>query len=400
MSGPKSYSYSVSDAAYQARLREARERAERERRERERLEQQRRDREALARAQAELVRLQGETAALRESGVQIEDPMPLDVPDSGLQDAELARQIQSHVRTERKRLIGGASTFSLDIAIDAPTETLQQVVKEALDRRQTNPADSGQEFELLVGATIDRLVGRLDPGVEVTPQVESAIRTAGNPQNEPGRRRLALDALRNAVSAANAEAIERQVAREEIDELLVSLAGLESEEAIEAVRMLREGGDDMDLESARAQVGRVLADEKAKWEAGYVMDSLTDVLGDLGYEVEQGFGTSMDSEGFADLGHNRWPGYAIRIRRTSGGISLNVIRGEVDRVDQAARDADVEQMWCSDVREMEEKLLELGVDMSRIRALQPGELEMQVVPEIQVSDDRSRENLRKSEDEI
>jgi hypothetical protein len=381
-------------------MREARERAERERKERERLEQERRDREALARAHAEFTRLEEEVQALRESGIEIEDLKPLDDSVEGMSVASAAEQIQAHVRTERQRLIGGASRLSIEITIDAPTETLEQAVKTALDQHQGEATEKSHEFELLVGATIDRLMARLDPEATVTPEIESAIRTAGNSENEPGRRRLGLDALRNAVADANRKAAEQQTKRDEIEEMILSLAGLENEEAAEVEHTLKEAGDEIDLAPIRTRVERILEEERTKWEAGYVVDSLTDVLDDLGYEVEEGFLSTIDSNGFADLGHNRWPGYAIRVRRTSGGISLNVVRGEADRVDQAARDADVEQMWCSDVRQLEEKLLELGVDLSRIRALDPGELEMQVVPEIQVPAERHRQHDRESEGDI
>jgi hypothetical protein len=130
----------------------------------------------------------------------------------------------------------------------------------------------------------------------------------------------------------------------------------------------------------------------------YAQRVIGETLTELGYDVEPGFATLFVEGGVAHIQKPEWGDYYVRlkVKPDVGDLNLNVVRvGENDRAavsnEQARRDREMEEQWCTAHRELLERLEARGIASRQTRALAPGELPVQTVqPEVIQQPGRAR----------
>ena len=322
------------------------------------------------------------------SGIQSD----LDFDPDSLDPGEAVSRITEFIRNGRIQLARQAAGGSLEIERQpaSRSQTGEDATGEGRERRSDGATDSRADREVSgysrddVERDLERILARLRPEVVPDEELTAAVKAARS-ETEPGKRKMAVDLVRRRVGEANDAARLTQARRESVAELLTDLAECSSPQVAVLEERLELALTDpsIDLAKVRADVERLR--EEANPERDYVEESLREVLLGLGYEVGSEFTTVLAEDGFTDVergdGQSHWPeGYAVRVRRTSQGLlSFNVIRAPSERADQAALDLEVEESWCSSVEELEARLAERGVEVTRRTATEPGAQPVQVV---------------------
>ncbi len=185
-----------------------------------------------------------------------------------------------------------------------------------------------------------------------------------------GRRELIVSQIKLLVQE---EVDRRKVAlhrRERLDALQRQLDGLVSDEVRDL--KLRIGGHLLDSEipaELEAAVGRAAAQARSELDRHFVLDAVSEVLADLGYQVGESFGTAVaDGGAVLDLTSNARHG--VRVRAQDGQLMFNVIRYDDPR--DAAADMRAEEAFCRDFSALRSELDSRGVALKMSRADPPG----------------------------
>lgn len=138
---------------------------------------------------------------------------------------------------------------------------------------------------------------------------------------------------------------------------------------------------------------------RAERENQYVRDALTRALGNLGYEVDQGFGTFTGQGAKLRLVRDQWPEHAVSVVVDSGEVRAMVIRTESADGDDAARlDVEREQQWCADFDQLRDQVAANGLRLDVQRLVPPGQRHVPVTArrpaERRTAKDRERERDR------
>ena len=123
------------------------------------------------------------------------------------------------------------------------------------------------------------------------------------------------------------------------------------------------------------RIARAVVTHSKQQDAEYVVDALSDVLSDLGYQVGERFSTAVTTDGaFIPIaGHAE---HRLRLRHSSGQLLFNVV-GSEDREASTSNDRSAEEAMCTSFDELTERLGELGVNMTLTAHAAPGEVCMQ-----------------------
>ncbi|MFJ8755105.1 hypothetical protein ACIREO_38245 [Streptomyces sp. NPDC102441] len=168
-------------------------------------------------------------------------------------------------------------------------------------------------------------------------------------------------------------------------------------DAVEAVGLLHdiEGAREADVDPVRALLAEVVAGRRtldeplrtraagcraaaeAEAEQQYVVDTLTDALTDLGYDVGQGFETLTVTDGALRLSRSEWPEHAVNlvVDQRSGQMRTALVRtaaGSGD--DDSHTDVEREEQWCEDFHELRGRLAQAGLSTDVQVAVPPGQV--------------------------
>lgn len=187
-----------------------------------------------------------------------------------------------------------------------------------------------------------------------------------------------LTELRHAVDLANRRATEADADAERARHLLADLRIHADEPQVlatalgEVVARRAELTDDL-VEEVRA----VVTAASAQAEASFVTASVAEILGDLGYVVDEGFATVLARDGLAHVrgGSPHWDDHGVRIRLDADRRELmfNVVRAR-GRPSSTTRDVALEEDWCSDLPAVLDGFDDLGIDLTIATRAAPGEL--------------------------
>lgn len=369
MSGPKSYSYTVDQAALAAaREFEAARAAMRSAREQH----------ARAAAEAEAVRRMHPGVASIATHAALASTASATA--ELLQDS---RALREHTERELGRIrVESRAAFAHELGASLKLRGGKVVSAEDVLRARAPDHPTADRAEDTREQDLARILGRLDPEALVGETLTSAIaslRAAG-----PGSRsQLLLDVVREKVGEVNQSLREGRERRVRLEQMLAELAGLPGDEVAllteQLYALLRSGPTSPDMVALEPRVSAAAAAATAQVARDHVATALAETLTSLGYGVGPGFETALAADGVVDVVDPKHPGYAIRVRASHGGtVGYNVVRGPASRPDQASRDAEVESDWCSDVHRLETAMRRSGVHMARTVSTPAGSLPVQV----------------------
>jgi len=381
MSGPKTVEYTLADAIFDAyRAYEA--------------ERQQRQAE-LARAQAEAEQARQEAIRRREEERRARE--------EAKRRAELAASRMTTARELERRferaseLMGRTGGSQLPAAPASPSDPADP---EAVQQYVAALHAALNELDRIRRALAEQAAA--DEGMRA---LLDAVGSAAAEQPRTAAEVLALHARHSAalhrVAAPAAES--RRAAAERV---LGRLAGLEAaavpadlEDLMRAVlEAPTDARADALLMELRARVQR-LNDEQARAAAAahenrkreLAGEIVADTLADLGYEVEPIAETLFVQGGVAHFQRAEWGDYYVRMRvdPAAGSINVNMVRVDEQAAADAAtrrRDEEMESAWCAGLPKLLEELSARGVDVRKVRAVDPGALPVQLVKPEAVSE--------------
>ncbi|WP_282692089.1 hypothetical protein [Streptomyces sp. CC208A] len=358
---------------------------------------------ALARFRAELAERYGDAVTVRPPA-----PLHLDTqPTSGLEAwcAETDRALDAAERELREQ---AARAVAADLFKDVTGERAERPADAAesfADRPESDGAvGAGHEDAEDVERTLTRVLSRLLPDCDDAHRAEAhaaAARMAG--AATPGEARTWLTETRLRVQRANAAAETRRSEADEAVRLLHDLdapgdAGNEAE--TDAVRALLAevvaGRRALDAPLRRRAADRRAAAE-AEAERQYVVTTVTDALTDLGYQVSQGFETLTVTDGALRLSRSEWPDHAVNlvVDQQGGQLRTAVVRTAAGRGDDDAHlDAEREEQWCEDFRDLRGHLAQAGLTTDLQVAIPPGQVPVPLAVPPAASGTRARPRHR------
>ncbi|MFH1842026.1 MAG: hypothetical protein ABIF77_02380 [bacterium] len=302
-------------------------------------------------------------------------------------------------RVKTRRMLGelaGPAVGKLETVADMGLKP-SQYDRPARRRKRTAPVDAGIDRKA-VQASLDRKLARLDP--EVGPDQRSDIdelvqRLAG--AKTQGQADLLLLEMIKRVGDANAVAETVREHRAQARLLLDRMAALEAPEVDRARRSLQ------DVEAGRRPLTDQHRDAVERaikvGESRYADLVLREALDELGYQVEDSFDTLFLDGGTLHFTRPGWKEYSVRLRvsPTDASLNYNVVRmdqaGTETSHEQALRDKEMEETWCSEAPALQKTLEWSGLKCWTMRRVEPGELRMQLrrPTSAQRRDDRRRD---------
>lgn len=249
-----------------------------------------------------------------------------------------------------------------------------RAMADAALRRRATPPDA------LVAVT--RIVGRLAPDASDADRADVLAAAAQVAVLRPDvDHETLLDELRLRVQRAQERATTRRadaiLAARLLQAVPDGLAG--PPDLPELPRLRSELGEvvsghrtlDPDL---RARAEQAVEQVRIVLEREYVRASVADTLGELGYEVDQGFATVTGNPDRMRLVRPDWDGHAVQVVVDGDEVKAAVVR-LADRTGADARREDVEreEQWCGDLAKLRVALDGSGVDVVERHIVPPGE---------------------------
>lgn len=358
-----------------------------------RIEENRRRRQRqVAASRSEARALEAQLQALRQRAAELAESYGFSRTDVTIGDAGRAptsdEDVEGHTRhVSRLREILAAGERSLAAAVEkartaemldslaqsyVPAQTTDTTeAKAAGAARSTAGAEKDSTAVAEREALVERLLGRLDPGVTDERRERARTLAAELVTAASGRADALEDELRLAVQQANVEAHRLDEARARARTLRDSLTGLEGDEVAAMDRRLAEvevGTTDVSQE-LEAEVAAVRRRAEAEQDQRYAAETTVQVLERLGYEVEEGFETAFVEDGTVYFQRGNWGDYVVRVRvdADEARLDFDMVRASDDpddaaaTADQSVRDQEMEQTWCDSVPELVGALAEEGV---------------------------------------
>ena len=417
MSGPKSASVSVSQAALEA----ARRRREEEQAcaaQRQRLRRLKERIKALSAEAAEFER------QWRESSREHPDIFPAGTEEEQLR-ARRDRVEAQAARAGRRRGPSGRMRSDND-AVEAAVADLAAAVAQARTEHAQKSAlvglhtslqataeaaakseeESRAEARARVAEKIDRLLDTLAAEASEAERTAIAARAGEAVGATPGRRTALLAQIALDVQRANAAVEARQQVVRRVEawrEKLLGLGGAEVEELDSALRQVLDDQAALppDMEQ---RVAGVVARATAALERDYALEVVVQELQNLGYVVETGFETAsreapqtlLRSPGLDD-------GYLVSLSAGSGSLNARVVReadagSEAEAARSAARrrmDREAETAWCGDFAAALAAAGNRGVSARLTSRSRAGEVPVQTIAPRRATGKPSRRRKRK-----
>ncbi len=297
---------------------------------------------------------------------------------------DATKRLAEHVSAVR---IGLMRSALANLGCSDDTVAAPKKASEVIALRPSSEERPDVPVELDHEATIERLLGRLEVAVEAgalegVKTAAGRVRLAGS---RSGRDR-AIDMLRLEVQKANAAIEKRRAVAKKLDQFERRLDGCRGPEAGATRRLLgkaREEHSAAPIRELELKVEAALIAEEVIAPASFVAETVERVFRESGYEVGPRPST-IAAGGALLVAHSDWPGYGVEV--SAGGdprrLAFELVRGEADRTDQAARDKEVEKQFCSRQDDFLEAFDAAGVEVREIHRLKPGERHIVVRPDI------------------
>lgn len=397
MSGPKSYSYSVSPAELERR-RLAAELVGRNSARSARLEIERAA--ALELFAAEDLLVGAEKPTVEElpalNGTPEQNSAALDRFESqlGRSMARFTEAVQSKKIAETLGGIGAEvdKSESLESLLSRFTDSVQQ---ESADVAQVQDVPRRDMME--IAETIcSRLLSRIDPGVLDTEMADAKMLSdrviAARTQVEI---ELAVGRLRECVMKVNDDANVRAEKTIAVKGWRDELAGIGTTAAAELADRLTTlpDGQPPSAELESSVIG-YLADHRSAVAREHTNEALVDVLSELGYSIGPEFSTRLAGQDFADFDRDEWRHHGVRVSIDTDASIAFIPTNDGSSDVSSRHDAEFERHWCEELPEICSMLEERGILTSRIHAVPPGEL-----APLTISDTRRRTTTTKKPEE-
>jgi hypothetical protein len=234
--------------------------------------------------------------------------------------------------------------------------------------------------------SLARVLGRIHPDAAAgdwDAVQEAAARVVGAPS--AGEALDHLGEVRVRVEEANSRARQRVDEAVTAARMLQGLAGYAGQGAAETRSALAEvvaGRRGLDAELGRAAVEQ-LAAHQAELEHRYVVEKVVATLGELGYEVVEGFETLTVGNGVSRLARGGWTDHAVSVvvDQEAGEIRTAVVRTSKGAGEEQRRvDAEREQQWCDSFAAARERLAAAGIHAVTTLEVPPGQRTLPVAP--------------------
>ncbi|WP_224273808.1 hypothetical protein [Streptomyces sp. LS1784] len=296
--------------------------------------------------------------------------------------ASLFADVAGH--TAGRRPVGAAELFA-----DRPKPS-GVVVSESSDEA------AREEVEQTLTRVLSRLLPDCGEGDRADAR-QAAARVAEATTLDEARTWLTETRLR--VQRANSAAKAR---RRDADEAIGFLHDLENARVadVDPVRALLAevvaGRRALD-EPLRRRVAGCRAAAEAEAEQRYVVNTVTDALTDLGYQVSQGFETLTVTDGALRLSRSEWPEHAVNlvVDQQGGQMRTAVVRTAAGSGDDDAHiDVEREEQWCQDFHELRGRLARAGLSTDVQVAVPPGEVPVPLAVSPAASSTRARPRYR------
>lgn len=235
----------------------------------------------------------------------------------------------------------------------------------------------------------DRYIGALAPGARLSDEAHALLVSLASATPEFAA--IAVRELQAEVSRSNREAESQNARAERLRELDVRARTLDHAELAREVLVARgmqseltdAGLDALELHIARAEEVAAQAGRSAAAEADrqHVQAVLLAALESQGYEVLSGFESAVPAGGTL----LRKPGYgyhAVQATVDRGTISMDVVRTtlEADAGVSGTRDLEAHVALHADMRRALDRVRADGVELGRVRDLEPGDIPIPALP--------------------
>jgi hypothetical protein len=234
--------------------------------------------------------------------------------------------------------------------------------------------------------SLARVLGRIHPDAAAADWdavQEAAARVVDAPS--AGEALDHLGEVRVRVEEANSRArqrVDEAVTAARMLQGLAGYAGQGAEEARSALAEVVAGRRGMDAELGRAAVEQ-LAARQAEMEHRYLVEKVVATLGELGYEVVEGFETLTVSNGVSRLARSGWTDHAVSVvvDQEAGEVRTAVVRTSKGVGEEQRRvDAEREQQWCDSFAAARERLAAAGIQAVTTLEVPPGQRVLPVAP--------------------
>ena len=298
-------------------------------------------------------------------------------------------EIYIRLRAEHDRVEGLAATQRRVGEIGAQLQNARQT-------QQARSAESSAAVLKVVADNARGALGTLD--ARAAPDQVEAVQTAVRAcleQTDPAAAELRLADVRVRIRNVNRETAARARADAEgrdkdavtARDLLQRLSTGRSTIETGLRNRLREVslGDARLDDGLREQAETAIRDA----EVGFADTVLRETLEQLGYEVAEGFDTLFSEGGTAFFQRPSWGEHHVRIRVDAERKRLNmhVVRyggQEEASTEQALRDTEMEERWCSEVPRLVQELSVQGMVVDLKRKLAPGSVPVQRITDERV----------------
>lgn len=285
-------------------------------------------------------------------------------------DALLAEAEREAVQRSAQAILRRAADLTesaeLQIGFDAPDDQSTAMV----GNRIAAPDESVRD-------DITRMASRLSSDAtagerETVARAAERVLTARS--RIDARNRLAD--MRERVDQANREAARRLAHATEAAQLLQPLAHAEAPVQPLRADLLRVlTGDSPLTEALREQAREAAVDVQRASDRRYVRNSVTEVLAELGYVVDEGFQTAVVKNGVLHVTRDEWNAHGVLLRLDDEKQELraSVVRTQANSDWDAARvDTERESQWCAIQEKLQAKLAARNVRYEVRSVTEPG----------------------------
>lgn len=293
-------------------------------------------------------------------------------------EANLQQELVEKARLEASKLLKytGKAETSADV--------IERYLAAERQKRQEKKYLSHKE-------TAERILGRIPADIQPADKasIDAVAKRILDPENKLNKE-AQIGELRLQVQKAKKVADKLAVEAKEAIAYLESLSGYDSPVLSRLKARLEEiaqkkvfAKQPLFTEAWRKEIEVAKAKAKAELDATYVQESISDVLKDLGYDVEDEFTTLFSKKESIRIQKPGWDEYFVQFRLTEGlgDINYNVVRYGDTAVtkDQKIQDQAMESKWCGDFSKLVQAMEAKGIQHQLKKHFKAGELPVQVI---------------------
>ena len=293
-------------------------------------------------------------------------------------EANLQQELVEKARLEASKLLKhtGRAETSADV--------IERYLADERQKRQEKTYLSHEE-------TAKRILGRVPVDIQPADResIDAVAKRILDPENKLNKE-AQIGELRLQVQKAKKAADKLEIATKEAITYLELLSGYDSPELSQIKTRLERiaqkkafAKEPIFTEVWKKEIEVARAKAKAELDAAYVQESISDVLKDLGYNVEDEFTTLFSKKESIRIQKPGWDDYFVQFRLTEGigDINYNVVRyGDVAVTkDQKIQDQQMESKWCGDFSKLVQAMEAKGIRHQLKKHFKEGELPVQTI---------------------